>query len=160
MENKKVIRCNRHSFSCKYITIFILLLFSLFYFSAWADTEAGSVVVNGVSTLPLGWYAMHKSLEVGVSALGMTPLDESMQNGFDYVMLYFARDEGRDTVLNYMDKAQTRGIKVMWDMHPAKLTEITTWVNWVKHHPALYGYYLEDEPEIRDIPAMYLAMQK
>jgi hypothetical protein len=99
----------------------------------------------------MGWYAMH--LTDWNLPLGMTPLDESQTHGFDYVMPYFAFSSGDSAVLSYLDSALARGVKVLIDLHPAEIPEVQRRVNLVKDHAAVYGYYLEDEPEVRDISA-------
>ncbi|HBG77922.1 MAG TPA: hypothetical protein DDW84_03590 [Phycisphaerales bacterium] len=146
-----------HSWRCRFLfnTAVKYVLFFIFCFlsSAAAETMPGGFLVNGQKTFPLGWYALHKFPELGIPALGLTPLDESMRHGFDYVMPYYIRGEGEASLFAYMDAAHDRGVKVMIDMHPIELNAITTWVNIVKNHPGLYGYYLDDEPEIRGIPA-------
>jgi hypothetical protein len=115
------------------------------------STSNITTVTYGEKRFHMGWYAMHAS-DLN-EALGMTPLDESQQHGFDYVMPYFAFVSGDQAVLSYLDSAEERGVKVLIDLHPASISEIQRRVKIVKNHPALYGYYLEDEPEIRDISA-------
>ncbi|MHB9071346.1 MAG: autotransporter outer membrane beta-barrel domain-containing protein [Sedimentisphaerales bacterium] len=136
----------------------ILVLISCFLSSAWAETTPGGFLVNGQKTFPMGWYALNKWPELGIPGLaGITPLNESMQYGFNFVMPYYARAEGIANITAYMNTACARGVKFMLDLHPSSMIdEVTSWVNLVKNHPGLYGYYLDDEPEIRGIPASTL----
>jgi len=120
-------------------------------FSA-GQADAGSVIINGQKTFPLGWYALSWYHSTGEAKT--LPLIESAQHGWDYVMPYspFAYATNQE-VLNYLDTAQSLGIKVLIDTHTNPVYKITSMVNLVKDHPAVWGYYVEDEPEVRNISA-------
>ena len=58
-----------------------------------------------------------------------------------------------------LDIAQSLGMRVslaltkeQWCPYPQTKAEITTWVNGVKSHPAIYGYYIADEPNYAPKP--------
>ena len=149
----------RHRFLFRVVSIVcVLFLISCSSSSVRIQTVPGAIVINGQKTLPMGWYAMHEDLALEIPWFSLTPLDESVQHGFDYVMPYYISSQGEVGLFAYLDAAQDRGAKVMIDMHPVPasakgLEQLTTLANMVKNHPAVYGYYLDDEPEIRDIPA-------
>jgi hypothetical protein len=125
---------------------------------AWADgyplslpakatyRASSPLIIDGENVLPLGWY-LYPGLGTHVP-LQMTPLDESQTHNFDFVMPYAAFSNGGDSgVLSYLDSAQARGVKVLVELQNYSLGEIQRRVALVKNHPALYGYYLADEPD-------------
>ncbi len=114
--------------------------------------EAGSVTVNGQKTFPLGWYGLSWYYSTGSAQT--LPLIESAQHGFDYVMPYAPADYASNLeILDYLDTAHALGVKVMIDTHTNPVYKVTSIVNLVKDHPAVYGYYVEDEPAWRGISA-------
>ena len=138
----------------------IIILFSLLFSSVpiWAvQFDVGYVMIDGEKTIVLGWY---KSGETNPAA-GWPKVDnletvvfaEASEHGFDFVMQYYPwRDVGgvpsnNTEVLAWMDAAEANGVKIMIDIHSQGL--ITEHANTVKDHNALYGYYLEDEPDGR-----------
>jgi hypothetical protein len=106
------------------------------------------LIIGGDKVLPLGWY-LYPALG-GHIPLQMAPLDESQTHNFDFVMPYAAFTDGGDSgVLSYLDSAQARGVKILVDLQNTySLAEIQRKVALVKNHPALYGYYLADEPDL------------
>ena len=59
-----------------------------------------------------------------------------------------------DDALQSLDLAQQAGIKVMFTCGDALNNDTENVVNLVKNHPALYGYFLRDEPTNADLPAL------
>lgn len=53
-----------------------------------------------------------------------------------------------------LDLAQQAGVKVMFMCGDALNTDTENIINQVKDHPALYGYFLRDEPTNADLPAL------
>lgn len=103
--------------------------------------------VNGQPFVPLALY--------GVNEKDM-PMVKSW--GFNMVHSYQLRDENRDEDdwLAYMDAAQANGLMVFFNLDGATLTtakeeKIKRQVQCVKNHPALYAWYLADEPYIKSI---------
>jgi hypothetical protein len=136
------------------LLIITLLIFGLGVPAAFSagQTDAGAVVINGRKTFPLGWYALSWYHSTGTAKT--LPLVECGQHSWDYAMPYtpFSYGTNQD-VINYLNTAQTLGTKVIIDTHGNPVYKITSIVNAVKNHPALYGYYVEDEPEVRNISA-------
>lgn len=66
-------------------------------------------------------------------------------------------------VLAYLDEAYNHGIQVIVDLHrhpdkytfPAATAEIQARVNALKDHPAVYGWYVSDEPEFNNESPQY-----
>ena len=121
-----------------------------------AFTSYGQPVAkSNKADVPMGWYAMHEYAgSPAVSAYSLTPLDESPSHYFDYVMLYypFGVTGAPEGLLGYMDYAYSHGIKVVVDLHPINWDDLSWQINYVKDHPALYGYYLDDEPDVQSPP--------
>jgi hypothetical protein len=123
---------------------------SVLYGIAAPADWSGCVNINGQFSIPMGWYAMF-----GVDnypAFNPTVLDECQQHGFAYSMPYFNAD--MEGLAEYLDYAQSIGVKVLIDLHNGATVQpswIASTVNQWKNHPAVYGYYLDDEPDIRNI---------
>ena len=104
-------------------------------------------VVNGRPFLPLGLYA------VGVEDMPMVK-----ELGFNLVHNYGFRnkDMTEDKLLAYMDAAQKNGLMVYVNLDgftitPEKEQRIRWAVKLLKNHPALYAWYLVDEPYIKNV---------
>ena len=98
--------------------------------------------VNGKPFLPLALY--------GVEIEDMSKVKEL---GFNLVHTYHTRDEGKTEAdwIEYMDAAQRNGLMVFFNLDGATLdavkeAKIKKMVQCVKNHPALYVWYLADEP--------------
>ena len=59
-----------------------------------------------------------------------------------------------DDALQSLDLAQQAGIKVMFTCGDALSNDTENVIKQVKDHPALYGYFLRDEPTNADLPAL------
>lgn len=136
-------------------------------------TFAVGVDLEGIS---LGWYALspYYSFDTNYSetasltdaqriAKWKASVVEAAAEGWDYVMMYglnaYSYTVGGITydMEAFLDEAETLGVKVMVNLEmnggvPSE-TQINNIVGQIKNHPALYGYYLVDEPEMRNIPA-------
>jgi hypothetical protein len=132
------------------------------------------VDLEGIS---LGWYALSPyysfdpTYDVNLGLTNAQRIDkwraslvEAAAEGWDYVMMYglntYSYTVGGNTydMTAFLDEAESLGVKVMVSLEGASggvptATEIDTIVGAVKDHPALYGYYLIDEPEMRSILA-------
>jgi len=136
-------------------------------------TFAVGVNLEGVS---LGWYALSsyysfdteypESEELTTAeriAKWRASLVEAAAEGWDYVMMYglneytYTVDGETYDMMAFLDEAAEVGVKVMVNMETLggvpSATVIENIVGAVKDHPALYGYYLVDEPEMRSILA-------
>ena len=136
----------------------VLLILSVVSGLTLADAgEPGYLMVDGQKTFPMGWFKLGAT-ETNSTAFSLDVLNEGPPHGFDYAMHYYPWPPHGVGLLNWMDEAYARGMKVMVHLWPLSST-YPTWtsmVNAVKDHPALYGYYLEDEPDSRGIDVAYL----
>lgn len=76
-------------------------------------------------------------------------------NGVNFLHFNSATDYSISDLKTYLDIAQDLGMKVSISMtrtqnvpHPWTGDEFTTFVNAIKDHPAIWGWYLADEPDI------------
>ena len=91
---------------------------------------------------PLGWYDSIKNLN--------TPA-KIANEGINLVMPYTGKGDAPE-IRAYLDKAAAAGIKVLVDIprdsvrrgHTVRISQL---VRKLKNHPALFGWYLFDEPE-------------
>ncbi|MFH1601449.1 MAG: hypothetical protein ABIB61_00650 [Candidatus Shapirobacteria bacterium] len=122
--------------------ILLLLTFLFFFFRP----------VSAVSDRPflIGWFA---------SVNGQQKLAEFSQKGMNLVMPYHTESAGLNIIRGYLDEAQEQGIKVMLDLEDNSYRDGTRsfeqsigWARSIvqnfKDHPAVYGWYLADEPEL------------
>jgi len=119
------------------------------------DADNPNCVAAVAPTIMTGWYAMSEYTgSPAVPAYSRTPLDESPSHNFDYIMLYqaFSATGAPEGLLAYMDYAQTHGIKVVVDIRAVDVEGYHTQTSYVRNHPALYGYYLADEPDYTGNP--------
>lgn len=111
--------------------------------------------VNGKPFLPLMLY--------GVETADMPQVKKY---GFNVVHTYHTRDAGKKESdwLAYMDAAQKNGLMVFFNLDGATLNadkeaKIKQMVKCVKNHPALFCWYLADEPTTKNIaPATLKSM--
>lgn len=112
------------------------------------------------SNFPLGWYDNIKNLD--------TPAQIANQ-GINLVMPYTGASDIKE-VRAYLDRAAAAGIKVMVEIPRLEVRRdhrwlITQFVKNLKTHPAVYGWYLYDEPEFiklspRLLERVYQAIKK
>jgi len=102
-----------------------------------------TVPPQGESSFPLGWY---DSLEARGGVFDIA------QQGMNVVLPYHteAGDEHA-----YLDAAQAAGLKVVLEIDRAfvkaeSASDVRRFVSRYKAHPALYGWYLADEPTINE----------
>lgn len=110
----------------------------------------GFVLVDGQKTIPLGWQAIQPHSQG--ERYSRLQLNECREHRYDCLMTYNAMQFGSDfQMLMHLDQAHARGVKVMVDLSggTVEIPEIVRRANVVKDHPALYGYYLSDEPDLR-----------
>ncbi len=91
---------------------------------------------------PLGWYDTVTNLD--------TPA-QIAREGINIVMLYTGKRSIKE-VKTYLDRAAAAGIKVMVEIPREEVRRdhrwlITQFVKELKTHPAVFGWYLFDEPE-------------
>ena len=90
---------------------------------------------------PLGWYDAIKNLS--------TPA-KIANEGINLVIPYTGKGDAQE-VRAYLDRAAAAGIKVLVDIprdsvRKGHTVRITKFVKQLKNHPALFGWYLFDEP--------------
>lgn len=69
------------------------------------------------------------------------------------INIYLARYSDLNTTLRILDIAQAVGIKLIASC-PELKSDVGATVKQLMKHPALYGYYLKDEPETWDLPEL------
>ena len=100
---------------------------------------------------PLGWYDSVGNLD--------TPAQIATE-GIDFIVPYTGKSDATK-VKAYLDRAAAVGIKVMVEIPRLEVRRDHRWlithqfVKALKNHPAVYGWYLYDEPEFTQIsPAL------
>lgn len=99
---------------------------------------------------PLGWYDSVDNLNVP---------SEVATEGIDMIVPYTG-ESNLTKVKAYLDRAAAAGIKVMVEIPRLEVRRDHRWVivelvKALKNHPAVYGWYLFDEPEFMQIsPAL------
>lgn len=107
----------------------------------YSQTES---TVNGRPFLPLGIYAVN-----------VAEMPKVKELGFNLVQSYQFFDMTKAQKKEYLDTARKNGLMVFAGLNgTAQLTkkhiaEIKKTVNAFKNHPALYAWYLADEPAIK-----------
>lgn len=97
---------------------------------------------NGQPVVPTAFYALGLH---GPYAPQAVVSGELSSNGYDYVLPFWG---GTDLgLMEYLDAVQADGLKVMIDLTIGSMTAVTNRVLTVKDHPAVWGYYLADEPK-------------
>ncbi len=95
----------------------------------------------------VGWYS-------GLSPKHLEPMTDC-----NFVMPYTGKAADNDKrVQDYLDAAQKKGVQVMLEplrdwIRQADTTALKAWAKKWKDHPALYGWYAYDEPEVAQPPA-------
>jgi len=117
-------------------------------------------VVQSARATRVGWYSdvTDSSRLAGYANQGA---NQMLANGAGW--LY---PSGISMVINYLNVAQSLGIKVIVPVGrgraPDGVTDqqYTDFINTIKTHPALVGYYLSDEPELDSYPnAVHATLQ-
>ena len=120
----------------KYILIFILILVS------GANAIArGDRMAEPENKMPIvAWH--------GISAERAAEVFPLMREAG--VEIYLGRYGDLETTLRMLDAAQAAGVKLM-PLCPELKSDTEATVKRLMDHPALYGYYLKDEPETWDL---------
>ena len=101
-----------------------------------------------VYEFPLGWYDRVDRLK---------GIDIMAEQGFNLIMPYVNYSKkDYSKIRAYLDRAFAKDIKVLLelfrgDIKNNNLDQITKFVRTFKDHPAVYGWYLYDEPVIKGI---------
>lgn len=120
------------------------------------DHATGGLRIDGVPSLPVGFYCDHPPLP---------EIDEDAQMGWTFVGPYVRRytvdgDEHRARVFELLDRAHAAGLQVHYCLHglavgeesEEKFDRLRREIEAVRDHPALLGWYLADEPELNGVP--------
>lgn len=110
--------------------------------SAPAKTQARPRQPQTSLNFPLGWYD---------SISNLNTLEQITQEGMNIVMPYTGKSS-MEEIETYLDRAAATGIKVLLEIPRLEVRRdhrwlITQFVRKFKTHPAVYGWYLFDEPE-------------
>ncbi len=120
--------------------------------AAAAVLLAASRAAHAAGSFQTGWWAeiTEEAKLAGYAAEGDTLV--LMDGGG-----WYADDWGRPSIQAYLDEAQKYGIRVIVSMTHSNHTpdgvdpaDFAATINAFKNHPALYGWYLGDEPELFD----------
>ena len=134
-----------------------------------AASESGYIMIDGQREFVLGWFKAGATNNDS-QAFSLLALDEGPVHGFDFAMHYSPWPPHGNSIYEWILEAGDRDMGVMVDVHGAlsgSFPTLTSLLNWtgnygettpLKDLPAVYGYYLEDEPDGRGIdPAVLLA---
>jgi hypothetical protein len=102
-----------------------------------------SVPVRGEASFPLGWY---DSLEARGGVFDIA------RQGMNVVLPYHTETGDEHA---YLDAAHSAGLKVLLEIDRSLVKaensgDVRRYVSRYKEHPALYGWYLADEPSINE----------
>lgn len=75
------------------------------------------------------------------------------------IQIYLGKYNDISTTLKILDIAQKTGVKLITSC-PELNTDVEATVKQLMKHPALYGYYLKDEPEVSDLPDLGVWVKK
>jgi hypothetical protein len=100
----------------------------------------GTTTVRKVDKFRVGWFD---------SLSGSANLSSIRQEGMDAVMPYTDNSD----VVGYLNRARESGVEVVLEIDRALVraadpAAVAAWVAKYKHHPAISGWYLADEPSI------------
>jgi glycosyltransferase involved in cell wall biosynthesis len=122
-----------------------------------------------ICTIALLFTTLNIQAEIPIVAYYGIPLEysnvsrfkEFKEAGFD-VSICFYEDTPVDTLLRILDDAQKSGIQLLISSGWVSV-QPHVGIPRLKHHPALYGYFLQDEPwpkDIQETTRRYRAMAK
>lgn len=112
----------------------IFILFSLMAYNVTAQQPKGEIPIIAWHGIPTG-----KSSE-------LFPLMKDAG-----IQIYLGKYNDITTTLQILDIAQKTGVKLITSC-PELKSDVEATVIRMMEHPALYGYYLKDEPETEDLP--------
>jgi hypothetical protein len=92
--------------------------------------------------MPIGWYD---------SATDPTYYINEMANGGTKVVLAYTTGASDETLATYLNTARSAGVKVILELPRASVnsqdvTSMATFIKAYRSYPALYGWYIKDEP--------------
>ncbi len=121
--------------------------------------ENNNTIADGKPFFPLGWY----------SNATVEHMEEIAQGPFNCILDYHVSGETKQAMLDYMDKVQAKGLKLIYcmnDIYPTA-TYYTSWegitgneriadavVEAYKNHPALLAWYTNDELPVAMVPRL------
>ncbi len=110
--------------------------------------------INVNENFLLGWYHRIDKLE---------PIDPIANVGVNLIMAYSNDFAKRDNnkIKAYLDAAEKAKIKILLepyrdDILSEDIAAVTEFVHLFKEHPALFGWYLYDEPVLNNVPIQNL----
>lgn len=100
---------------------------------------------------PLGWFAALKALDTPAKIAG---------EGMNIVMPY-VQEYDNSIISTFLDSAQAAGVEVLLELRRSAIqtgdrAAVVEFVRRFKHHPAVFGWYLYDEPEVTKISPQIL----
>jgi hypothetical protein len=129
--------------------LFVILSF-LFLISACIEDQPHIANILPAVDYKTGWW-------IDRDYTSSSTLSTYGEQGNTLVLLagWFVDTDQMDSTLNFLDQAQQSGIKMIVGLEGGatptmSISSFTTVVNTLKNHPALYGWYIGDEPELTD----------
>lgn len=111
-----------------------------------------NLIALSTADFPLGWYDIMNRPQ--------TPEAISQQD-FNILMPYGG--SSYQMISTYLDAAAAAGVKIMLPVNPnleqvkaGDVAQIKEKIRTFKNHPAIYGWYIADEPDLRQTPAKLL----
>lgn len=134
--------------------IIIVLILSFFYFISLSQSTTiiynnNTSTIDGVPFFPKGVYAVNPENMAGAAS-----------HGFNVVQSYQQPTLPDDQMQAYMDTALSHGLYVLFGMDKDKVKNdvggsniqaLKDRVSMFKDHPALWGWYLSDEPGLQGV---------
>jgi hypothetical protein len=91
---------------------------------------------------------------IGLYGAGIGAMDEIRDAGFNLVQSY---NEAPAFIRRFVREANSHGLKALCTLRrPDRIKNLTEFIKDIGDIPALYGWYIEDEPEGRGVPPSYL----
>ncbi|WP_254565189.1 hypothetical protein [Oscillatoria sp. HE19RPO] len=115
------------------------------------DVATPDVVSPRLPEFPVGWY----------DTITATRTPEKVSREGVNILLPYIINTNYERISNYLDAAEKAGVKVVLDIYRSIVQNEDTdaaieFIRTFKEHPALFGWYLYDEPEIHGVSAKKL----
>ena len=95
----------------------------------------------------VGWYDRIENIDVS---------SKVYPKGMRLIMPYVAKDVKPETIRAFLDRAKQVGMKVLLEIYrplveSENISGVRNFIRTYKNHPAVYGWYLYDEPEVKKL---------
>ena len=110
-------------------------------------TQKKYLEIDRQRSLPflVGWYDRIENIDVS---------SKVYPKGMRLIMPYVAKDVKPETIRAFLDRAKQVGMKVLLEIYrplveSENISGVRNFIRTYKNHPAVYGWYLYDEPEVK-----------